>query len=157
MASSNNSRVHLTQEGFDEIKAELAKLEEKLPTAIKRVTRAREHGDLSENSEYQAAREDLSFMQGRIEELEELLNRAKVIKNGVSKGKVSLGSKVTVSTGKGKTVTFMIVGEYEADPTEKKISHDSPLGRALLGKKPQEKVEFEAPVGKVVYTVEKVH
>ena len=158
MADTHNSRVQLTQEGYDELKAELQKLQDKLPDAINRVAKAREHGDLSENSEYHAAREDLSFAQGRIEELEELLAHAKVIKNGAAtNGKVNLGSKVTVTTQNGQKVTFTIVGEYEADPTEKKISHDSPLGKALLGREPNERVEFEAPVGTVVYTVEKVH
>ena len=113
-------KVHLTQEGYDELKAELAALQEKHPIAVDRVARAREHGDLSENSEYHAAREDLSFMMGRIDELEELLARAQVIKISKNNGVVDLGCKVTVKAKKNK-MTYVIVGEYEADPTKKKM------------------------------------
>ena len=149
-------KVHLTQEGYDEIKTELEALQQKHPAAIERVQRAREMGDLSENSEYHAAREDLSFTMGRIEELEELLARAEVINGPSKKNQVDLGSTVTV-TSKGKEVTYVLVGEYEADPTKKKISIDSPMGQALIGKKVKDKAEFEAPVGKVIYTIKKIH
>lgn len=149
--------VSLTQDGYAELVAELKELKDnKLPAAIDRVARARDFGDLSENSEYQNARENLSFLEGRIEELEDLVSRAKIIKaKKTSKKAVTLGSKVTVNGG-GKTHTFTIVGEYEADPTEKKISHDSPLGKALLGKKIGEEVEYEAPVGKILYQIKRI-
>ena len=132
---NDNGKVHLTQEGFDEIKEELQKLKDKEPQAVDRVQKAREHGDLSENSEYHAAREDLAFIQGRIDELEELVNRAKIIEATKSNGVVNLGCKVTVHNEKGNEITYVIVGEYEADPMKRKISPDSPLGKALMGKK----------------------
>jgi transcription elongation factor GreA len=159
MADQNgngNNKIHLTKEGYDDLKVELTKLQDKEPAAIDRVTKAREHGDLSENSEYHAAREDLSMIQGRIDELEDLLARSIIIKNPSKNGIVDLGCKVTVAS-KGSTVTYTLVGEFEADPMEKKISHDSPLGQALMGKKVGEKAEFEAPVGKVIYTIKKIH
>ncbi len=153
---SNGIKVHLTQEGFNELQAEVNELKAKLPQAVDRVAKAREHGDLSENSEYHAAREDLSFVQGRVEELEEVLGHATIIKNS-SGDSVSLGSQVTVLTHDNNEITFTIVGEYEADPHKKKISHDSPLGKALFGKKVTEHVEYEAPVGKIIYKIKKIN
>lgn len=152
-----NSKVfHLTQEGLDELKAELHELkEDKLPGLIERVRVAREQGDLSENSEYQAARDELSMVEGRLDELEELIGKAKIVKASKS-DKVQLGSKVTVKSDKSEQ-TFHIVGKYEADPANKKISDESPLGRALLGKKIGHDVEYEAPIGKIIYQVIKVH
>ena len=154
-------QVHLTKEGRAEIKDELKALkDEKLPKAIERVARARDFGDLSENAEYHSAREDLSFIEGRIEELETLLTRTKLIsEKGPGKGKaktVRLGSRVTVN-GNGQSHTFTVVGEWEADPGNKKISHESPLGKALVGKKVNDKVEIEAPAGKILYKVAKIH
>lgn len=146
--------VTLTQQGYDELIAELKEIKEtKLPVAIERVATARSFGDLSENSEYHAAREDLSFLEGRISELEALLSKAKVIKQ--KKGKqstVSVGSTVTVHIGKAKHV-YQIVGEWEANPKEKKISEGSPLGKALLGKEIGQEIEIDAPAGKIKYKV----
>lgn len=157
MSNTNgNNKVHLTQEGFTELQEELERLKAKEPHAVSRVTKAREFGDLSENSEYHAAREDLALVQGRIDELEDLLARATILKNPSKKGVVDLGCKVTVSHD-GDVVTFILVGDYEADPQKRKISHDSPLGQALIGKKVGDQVEFEAPVGKVIYTIKKIH
>jgi transcription elongation factor GreA len=153
---NTTNKVILTKEGYEELKGELNVLNKKLPEAIERVTRAREYGDLSENSEYHAAREDLAFIQGRADELEEIIARAKVLEPVKSNGVADLGCKVTVHAN-GNEVTYILVGEYEADPTKKKISVESPLGQALLGKKVNEEVEFEAPVGKVIYTVKKIH
>ncbi len=148
---------HLTSQGLKELKTELKKLvDKKKPKLIKRVTIARNHGDLSENSEYTAAREDLAFVEGRVEELEELIAKVKLIKTKKTKDEVKLGCKVTVNVN-GKKQAFEIVGEWEADPLEQKISHTSPLGKALLGKKKGDKVKIEAPAGKVTYHVQKIH
>lgn len=150
--------LHLTQQGLDELKSELDDLENnKLPKAIERVKLAREQGDLSENSEYHAARDDHAFIQGRVDELHELIAKARIVKKTSSNGKVSLGSKVTVTSDKGHSLTYHIVGKYEANPIDQKISDESPLGQALLGKKVGEKVEYEAPVGKIVYSIDKIH
>lgn len=146
--------VQLTQEGYDEIVAELKLLkEEKLPKAIQRVATARSFGDLSENAEYHAAREDLSFIEGRAAELEAIVVNAQIIKNGrKGKGTIDLGSKVTVKVGREKHI-YHIVGEWEANPLEKKISHQSPLGKALLGKTKGDAVEITVPAGKLKYVV----
>jgi transcription elongation factor GreA len=113
-------------------------------------------GDLTENSEYAAAREDLAFIDGRISELGEIIREAKIIQISKNTHKqVDLGCKVTLHVN-GQKEIFTIVGEWEADPTQKKISHASPLGQALLNKKVGEKVEVVAPAGKVVYTILKI-
>ncbi len=148
--------VVLTQEGYDEIVTELTELKDvKLPVAIERVATARSFGDLSENSEYHAAREDLAFMEGRISELEVLVNKAKVVKTKKGRTTVAIGSTVTVHIGKSKH-TYKIVGEWEANPAEKKISESSPLGTALVGKKVGEEIEVEAPAGKVKYKIAEI-
>ena len=101
--------------------------------AVTRLASARELGDLSENSEYAAAKQDLSFIDGRILELEEIIHQAKVVTSH-GKSHVDVGSKVTLHID-GRKEAFTVVGEWEADPALKKISHSSPLGKALLGKK----------------------
>lgn len=152
----NDNKIQFTKSGLEELKAELAELTDvKLPAAIDRVARARDFGDLSENAEYHAAKEELSFLEGRVEELENIFKKAEVVENGNS-DKVGVGCKVTVESD-GQEHIFEVVGEWEADPIKKKISHTSPLGQALIGKKKGDDVEFEAPAGKVIYKVKKVH
>ena len=139
--------VLLTQQGYDNLKKEYESLKsDKLPATIKRVARAREFGDLAENSEYHAAREDLAWIQGRIEELADILGRAKISSDQGRDGEVFVGCRVTLDVN-GTEHEFSIVGEWEADPAQKKISHQSPLGQALVGKKPGDRVEVEAPAG----------
>lgn len=149
-----NQKVLLTREGLEELKKEYEELTKvKRPAAVTRLASARDLGDLAENSEYTAARQDLAFIDGRISELEEILHEAKVINKPIgTKGKIDIGCQVTLHLD-GKKEVFTIVGEWEANPAEKKISHASPLGQALLGKKIGEKVAVEAPAGKVVYTI----
>src|SRR3990170_5096010 len=148
-------KVHMTQEGYSELALELTEHKEvKRPKAVERVARARDFGDLTENSEYHQARDELSFIDGRIEELQELLAKAKLIDDKKKHQTVDLGCTVTI-IGNGKSHTYTIVGEWEADPNQKKISHQSPLGKALVGKKQGDKVEIEAPAGKIVYTIKK--
>lgn len=152
-----NEKIQFTASGLTEIQSELDLLKtSKLSSAIERLARARDFGDLSENAEYHAAKEELAFIEGRIEELEDIVLRAQVVGNKKSNGAVDIGCKVTV-TVKGKDHTYEIVGEWEADPLKKKISHTSPLGKALVGKKKGEAVEFEAPAGKVIYKIKKIH
>jgi transcription elongation factor GreA len=151
-------KIYLTKDGLEELKKEFEELSRvKRPDILARVSQARSMGDLSENAEYVAAREELSFIDGRIDELEELVKQAVLIQETHSKNSqtVKLGSTVTVHI-KGKKEVFTVVGEWEADPTDKKISHESPLGKALMGKKVGEKVEVEAPAGTVVYTIASV-
>ncbi len=156
----DKKKVYVTKEGLEELKRELAVLnDEKRPQVLERVSAARSMGDLAENSEYTAAREELSLMDGRIEELSEIIKNAELIDENHKSGRgaiVQLGALITVSVG-GKKEEFSLVGEWEADPKNKKISHESPLGKALIGKAIGEKVEVEAPAGKVVYTIVSIH
>jgi transcription elongation factor GreA len=151
----DTKKIYLTKEGLEDLKKEYVELSKvKRPDVLARVSQARSMGDLSENAEYVAAREELSFIDGRIDELEELVKQAVPIQESHAKGNfvVKLGSTVTVHI-KGKKEVFTVVGEWEADPKDKKISHESPLGKALIGKKVGEKVEVEAPAGKLAYTI----
>ena len=144
--------VKLTKEGLETLKSELAELRDvKRPKLVDRLANARSQGDLSENSDYQSAKEELEFLDGRIEELEDVIKTASVAP-AVKAGGVDVGTKVTVRVN-GSKVVFNIVGEWEADPMNKKISHESPLGKALVGGKVGDKVEVEAPAGKVHYEI----
>lgn len=151
---AKDKKIYLTKEGLEELKKEYEQLnKQKRPEVLERVSQARNMGDLSENAEYAAAREELSFIDGRLDELEELIRQANVIHDVVKKGsEIKLGSRVTLHVG-GKKEEFLVVGEWEADPAAKKISHESPLGKALIGKKVKDKVEVTAPAGKVLYTI----
>ncbi|MBU0579095.1 transcription elongation factor GreA [Patescibacteria group bacterium] len=148
--------IKLTQGGYEELKTELDELiDDKLPKAIKRVADAREYGDLSENSEYHDARDDKDLINTRIIEIEEILDKAKIVKATKSKNIIGIGSKVTIYL-KGKKTrkrTFQIVGEYEADPVEGKISGISPLGNALEGHKKGDEVTYQAPAGEITYII----
>lgn len=149
-----SKQVQLTKNGFEELEKELNELVDvKRPKLVERLSYARSQGDLSENSDYINAREELEFLDGRISELNDVLKNALVVKakNGKSNS-VDIGMKVTVRVN-GKKHDFDIVGEWEADPVNKKISPNSPLGAALVGKKVGEKAQVEAPAGKVTYEV----
>lgn len=147
-----NQKIFFTKDGLAELKAEYDELfNVKRPATVTRLAEARDQGDLSENSEYTAAKSDLAFIDGRILELEEILHNAKIITNHKSSS-VDVGCKVTITVN-GKKEVFTVVGEWEADPTEKKISNSSPLGKALLGKKVGDTAEVEAPAGKILYKV----
>ena len=149
------NNLKLTKQGLDALKAELGELRDiKRPRLVERLANARSQGDLSENSDYQSAKEELEFLDGRIDELEEVVKTASVVSSGAKAGGngIGVGTKVTVKVNGAKTV-FNIVGEWEADPVNKKISHESPLGMALVGKKVGEKVEVEAPAGSIQYEI----
>jgi len=153
---NQQKKFFLTSDGLESLKQELKNLQEiKRPKLVERVTEARDKGDLSENTEYTQAREELNMLDGRIEELELILSRAQVIKKGKS-DKVALGCQVKVAMDSTDRV-FHLVGEWEADPLEKKISHSSPLGKALMGKKVGDQVEIEAPAGKIIYTIKEIN
>ncbi len=152
----NQQTFQITKEGLAALQAELQELKtDKLPAVIERVTKAREDGDLSENSAYIFGKQEQEFIEGRISELEEIIKNSSLIVSNGQKGVVDLGCKVTLMVN-GKKVEFHVVGEWEAKPAEKKISGNSPLGKALLGKSVGAKVEVEAPAGKVVYTIAEI-
>jgi len=142
---------HLTQAGIDELKAELVTLQAKRVETAEAIKTAREMGDLSENAEYQAARQDQERNDARIDEIEHILANVEVIKGGKGKS-VGLGSTVTLEGGK-KNLVLQVVGTIEADPLAKKISDESPIGKALLGKKEGDDVEITTPAGTTPYKI----
>lgn len=157
--STNKKLVELTQEGLEELKQELEELVHvKLPQVIERVAKAREHGDLSENSEYQNARDDQGIVEARIAEIETVLINAVVVKNTKSHTEIGVGSTVVIFLQKNpkKKFTYTVVGEFEADPDEGKISSVSPLGKALVSKKKGDKAKVQAPAGEIIYIIEKI-
>ncbi len=146
-------KTQLTQEGLKQLEEELNQLvQTKRPVTVERLGKARAMGDLSENSEYTAAKEELAFVEGRIKEIEEILKNAEVVLNHKNGVEVSLGAKITVEANNEKDM-FTVVGEFEADPIAKKLSSTSPIGKALLGKKVNDVVEVVVPSGKIVYKV----
>ena|SRR3990167_9225095 len=130
----------LTQDGVDELKNEHAELVSQRAEVAERIKQARELGDLSENAEYQSAREEQDRLETRISEVEQVLRNIKIIKKPKSHSAVSLGSSVKLKAASGKTQNFQVVGTMEADPLRGKISDESPLGKLLMGKKVGDKV-----------------
>jgi transcription elongation factor GreA len=141
-----SSSIYVTSKGLSEVKSELEYLKKtKRIDIAERIQRAREFGDLSENSEYDAALEDQSLIENRIAELENTLKRVKVIADTHKNDFVVIGSTVTVEMD-GEVDEFTIVGRVEADPSKKRISNESPLGSAILGAKAGETVEVATPI-----------
>lgn len=148
------NKVQLTRAGYEKIEEEHKDLlASKKPSAIERLSKARSMGDLKENSEYSAAKEELAFVEGRIQEIETILKNVEIIEEEKNTNSVSLGKTVTIKTHDGESQKFSIVGEFEADPMAKKLSQTSPIGKALLGKKIGESVEVEVPDGKISYKI----
>jgi transcription elongation factor GreA len=133
---------HLTQVGIDELKTELSNLVSQRSGVADRIRQARELGDLSENAEYQTAREEQDRLEARISEVEHIVQNHQLIKKPKSSGEVKLGSTVELKSG-AKNQKFQVVGTIEADPLNGKISDESPIGKALMGKKVGDKVELK--------------
>ena len=149
----------ITNKGFEKLETELKVLKStERPNVIKAISEAREHGDLSENAEYHAAKEKQSFIEGRIADLENKISRAEVINTEVLSGdKIIFGATVTLGeVGRKKNIIYQIVGTEEADVENGKISVSSPLARALLGKKIDDMVEVLSPGGSKEYEVENI-
>lgn len=145
----------ITQDGQKELQTELVGLKARRGEVADKIAEARDFGDLSENAEYDSAREEQGLLETRIAEIEDILNNADIIKSG-RKTIIELGSKVNLTTA-GKTVTYTIVGPVEANPMEGKISNESPIGIALFGKKVDEDVTITTPKGDVTYRVSEIN
>lgn len=142
----------LTQEGISELEAEVKVLISKRAGIADAIKTARELGDLAENAEYQSARADQERNDARISEIEHILANVEVIKAPKGDSKIQLGSVVQLKSG-GKTKEFQVVGTVEADPLNGKISDESPIGKALLGKKLQDEVEIKTPADTAIYKI----
>ncbi len=154
VSSATMKQVELTKEGLEELTRELQELTNvRLPHTIDRVAKAREYGDLSENSEYHSARDEQQLIEARMEEIQNILSHAKMVTATKSHDKVGISSHVVLQDGKKKEFEVVIVGEFESTPGQNKISSVSPMGKAIMGKKKGDKVTVKAPAGETVYTI----
>jgi transcription elongation factor GreA len=153
------NKIPMTADGFDRLEEELKQLKSvERPAVIRAIAEAREHGDISENAEYHAARERQSFIEGRVLELEDKIARAEVIDVSKLSGKVvKFGATVTlIDEDTDEKSAYQIVGEDEADIKSKRLAITAPLARALVGKKVGEQVEVTTPGGSKSYEIAKV-
>jgi transcription elongation factor GreA len=149
----NSKPTYLSRDGLEKLRAELEEMTTvKRPEVAARIHDAKEHGDLSENAEYEDAKNEQAFVEGRIQTLEALIKNATLIDEHHSNDHVQIGSTVKVS-GPDGSQSFTIVGSTEAKPAEGKISNESPVGRALLGKKKGENVTVQIPAGDIAYKI----
>ena len=156
MASAD--KVPMLQEGFDQLTEELKRLRiEERPAIVEAIEAARAHGDLSENAEYHAAKERQGHVEATIADLEDRLSRAMVIDPTTLSGdRVLFGATVTLVDEDKKKVKYQLVGQTEADARVGRISYNSPLGRALIGRQAGEEVEVSAPAGDRYYEIKKI-
>lgn len=149
--------VYLTPEGDEKLRIELEKLKgPKRQEIADRLRAAISQGDLSENADYIATKEEQGFVEGRIQEIEALLRNAVLIENGNSNDEVSLGSHVTIKEGSFPKERYHLVGPNEANPRKGRISHESPIGKALVGKKVGDKVSVKVPNGQIEFEILKI-
>jgi transcription elongation factor GreA len=153
-----SDQVYLTAEGAEELRRELDELlTVKRPALAKKLKDAVAEGDLKENADYHDAKEQQAFLEGRIQYVENLLRAAVIITNSGPSDEVRIGSLVTiVEDGSSDEETYSIVGAAEANPREGKISHESPIGAALLGHKKGEKVRATTPGGDVIFKIKRI-
>ena len=151
-----NKVVLLTEEGLKKLHDELKVLkEDRRKEVIERIQEAVAHGDLSENADYAQAKEEQSFLEGRIMEIEEMIKNAQIIAPSKNQGIVNVGSTVSLKVN-DKEVKYTIVGANEANPASGKISNESLVGRSLLGAKKGDKVTVTTPVGPTEYEIVKI-
>lgn len=145
-------KYHMTQSGLEKAQVELEALILRRKEIIEKIKAAKEQGDLKENGEYHEAKNDMAFNESKILELEDLIRNAEVVESPSNSQFVALGSQIKVSNGVGER-DFLIVGPTEANPAERKISDESPLGQAFMHRSVGEEVEVETPAGVQKYTI----
>ena len=152
----NNKPTYISKDGLEKLRKELEEMVSvRRPEIAQRIHDAKEHGDLSENAEYEDAKNEQAFVEGRIQTLEALIKNATIIDEHHSTEHVQIGSTVMVDSADG-TESFTIVGSAEAAPRDGKISNESPVGRVLLGKKKGDRVVVKVPAGDFAYTITKI-
>lgn len=150
-------KMPMLQEGYDTLTADLKRLKAERPTIVDAIEEARAHGDLSENAEYHAAKERQGQVEASISDIEDKLSRAQIIDpKDLSGDKIVFGATVTLKDEDEKPITYQIVGQTEANAKTGRISYNSPLGRALIGRKVDEEIEVTVPSGDRYYVVEKI-
>lgn len=153
MDATTKKEFYLTQDGVDKLRAELEDLvKNQRPKIAGELKEAKEYGDLSENASWDAAKDHQSFTEGRISELEHILRNVVVIKAPKKADKVGIGSTVHLEIEDGKQI-FTIVGSTEANPTEGKISNESPIGKSLMGKSKGQEVMITVPSGEMTFKI----
>lgn len=152
-----NEKVYLTADGADRLRAELEELKgPKREEMAERLRAAIEGGDLAENADYHKAKEDQGFLEGRIQELEYILENAIIIEDNGKHDTVDLGAKVTIQESDYPADTYMVVGAKEADPQNGRISNESPIGKAIMGKKAGDTVTVQTPDGEIEVKIIKI-
>ncbi len=145
------------KEGYEKLTAEIKALREERPRIVDAIEEARAHGDLSENAEYHAAKERQGQVEATIADLEDKISRAQIVDPAtLSSEKIIFGATVTLLDDDDKPVRYQIVGPYEADAKVGRISYNSPLGKALIGRKVEEEIEVTVPAGDKFYLVQKI-
>ena len=154
---AQQKQTYITKEGLNKLKEELDFLKNtKRKEIAERISDAKELGDLSENAEYTEAKEEQSFVENRVLELESIVRNVNLIKKDKKASQVEMGSTIEVENQEGKSFSYTLVGSNEADPSQGSISNESPIGQAFLGKKVGEEAEVEAPSGNIVFKVLKI-
>lgn len=150
-------KLPMLAEGYEKLTAELKALREERPRIVEAIEEARAHGDLSENAEYHAAKERQGQVEASIADLEDKVTRAQIIDpSSLSGEKIVFGATVTLLDDDDKPVRYQIVGPYEADAKLGRISYNSPLGKALIGRKVEDEIEVTVPSGDRFYVVDKI-
>ena len=150
----NKKKTYLTDAGIQKLNDELTDLTTKQrPELAKRLRDAIKMGDLKENADYHAAKEDQAFIEGRILEVQEMLRSSVLISNQIDKQEVSIGSTVTISEDNSDEEQYTLVGPAEADPTMGRISHESPIGQAIIGKSIGDSVQVSTPGGNITFEI----
>lgn len=150
----NNAKIWFTKEGYEKLKTELEALRVKREPTVIRLQAAREQGDLSENGAYKAARFELSDIDHNIRRVTQLLKDG-TVREARQDGRVGFGNTVVLKKDE-KEITYILVSKYESDPIEKKLSVESPLGQAIIGKEVGETIKASAPMGEMVYKILKI-
>lgn len=150
-------KLPMLAEGYEKMTAELKALRDERPRIIDAIEEARAHGDLSENAEYHAAKERQGQVEAMVGDLEDKISRAQIVDpTSLSGERIVFGATVTLLDDDEKPVRYQIVGPYEADAKVGRISYNSPLGRALIGRRAEDEVEVTVPAGERFYVVEKI-
>jgi transcription elongation factor GreA len=148
---------YISPEGLKKVKEELEQLRTvERPDVVDRIAKARDLGDLSENAEYHEAREKQSFIEGRIQELEAIIKNAIIIEGGRKSDTVEIGSTVHATCDNGMKIKYQIVGHSEADPASGRISHESPLGKAFIGRSIGHEFQLNIPAGAIKCKIDSI-
>jgi transcription elongation factor GreA len=154
---ASHEKYPMLAEGYEKLTTDLKRLREERPVIVEAIETARAHGDLSENAEYHAAKERQGQVEATIGDIEDKISRAQIIDPSALSGeKIVFGATVTLLDDEDKPIKYQLVGETEADANAGRISYNSPLGRALIGREVDDEIELTVPSGDKYYLVQKI-